>query len=378
MKKNSSFLKSSIAATAAILLFAFNAHANEPFHVKWTMDYTQAGTSDHANFTPAAAALAGGPNTFTLPTVYSGGGGANVVGYIIRPWPVSFSASRYMEFTFSANSFKYNITSIGLRLRRSPNGPNSIKVRTSMNGFSADLNAFTISNNGTFNTYNIPVSYNNLSSNTFTVRIYACNSVDIYGTLWFDDVSVNGDVLAIVLPVDLTYFKARAEQGLVALEWATGWEKNSREFVVERSSDMKTFTPIGTVAASGETNGQTSYAFTDNDPAAGINYYKLKLVDRDGSFTTCKPIAILVPESAYRPCIAPNPASRHTVTLRSPAGGNAFITLHNESGISVPFRRENGPGGRISLFPFRPLSPGIYFVVYVKNGLKEHLKVLVP
>lgn len=378
MKRNMPFLKSSIVALAAILLFVFNANAQESFHVKWTMDYTQAGVSDHANFTPSNALLAGGPNTFTLPTVYSGGGGAIVVGYIIRPWPVAFSASRYMEFTFTANSFKYNITSIGFRLRRSNNGPNSIKVRTSMDGFTTDLNAFVISNNSVFNTYNIPVSYNNLSGNTFTVRIYAYNSVDIYGTLWFDEVSVNGDVLAIILPVDIIYFKGHSENGRTTLEWETGWEKNSKEFVIDRSSDMKTFAAIGTVAASGETTGRTCYSFIDNDPPAGISYYRLKFVDKDSGFTTSKPIAVGNAVKAFEVQAAPNPASSQIITLITADARNSQVTLHNASGVPVPFIREDDAAGRIRILPFQPLPSGIYFVVYVKNGRKEHLKVLVP
>ncbi|GGM74557.1 hypothetical protein GCM10010967_02500 [Dyadobacter beijingensis] len=378
MKRDNPILTGSTATIVAVLLFVFNAHANDPFHVKWTMDYTQAGISDHANFAPAGAQLAGGPNTFTLPTVYSSGGGAIGTGYIVRPWPTTFSSGRYMEFSFSAGALKYNITSISFRLRRSPNGPNGIKIRTGMDGFAADLNAFTISNNGVFNSYSIPVSYGNLSGNTFTLRIYAYNPVDIYGTLWFDEISINGDVQAIILPVDLIYFKGEFESGRVALNWETAWEKSSKEFVIERSADMRNFGPVGAVAASGETAGRTSYAFTDNDPAAGNNYYRLRLVDRDGSFTTCKPVAVFAPEPISRIYVAPNPASPHTVTLHAPDGHNAFLALHSESGISVPFRRENGPDGRIFLKPYRPLPSGIYFVVYVNNTVKEELKVLVP
>ena len=371
-------MKSSIVASAAILLFVFNAQAQEPFHVKWTMDYTQAGISDHANFTPSNALLAGGANTFTLPTVYSGGGGAIVVGYIIRPWPVAFSASRYMEFTFTANSFKYNITSISFRLRRSPNGPNNIKVRTSMDGFAADLNAFVIGNSSVFNSYNIPVSYNDLSNNTFTVRIYAFNSVDIYGTLWFDEISVNGDVQAIILPVSMMNFKGHSENGRTTLEWETGWEKNSKEFVIERSRDMRVFSTIGVVAASGETTERTYYSFTDNDPPASISYYSLKLVDQDSSFAACKPIAVERARQAFEARVAPNPASAQIITLIAPGRLNALLTLHNSAGTSIPFRREDDTCGHIRLLPLQPLASGIYFVVYVKNGRKEQLKVLVP
>jgi hypothetical protein len=370
-------LKSSIVAMAAILLFVFNAHAQEPFQVKWTMDYTQAGVSDHANFTPASASLSGGANTFTLPTVYSTGG-AIVAGYIIRPWPVAFSAARYMEFTFTANSFKYNITSIAFRLRRSPNGPNGIVVRTSMDGFATDLNTLVISNSGVFNSYNIPVSYNNLSGNTFSVRIYAHNSVDIYGTLWFDEIAVNGDVLAIILPIDIAYFKGYSENGRTALEWETAWEKNAKEFMIERSSDMRDFNTIGTTAASGETTGRTFYSFVDNDPPAGINYYRLKLVDKGSGFVTCKPIAVANTKKAPEIQITPNPASSKIITITATESRDAILAIHTSWGTPVPFRREDESGRYVHLIPFRALVSGIYFVTYQKNGRKEHLKVLVP
>ncbi|WP_353722299.1 T9SS type A sorting domain-containing protein [Dyadobacter sp. 676] len=377
MKKTIQFLQSSIVAMAAMLLFVFNAHAQEPFHVKWAMDYTQAGVSDHANFTPTDALLAGGPNDFTLPTVYSAIGGAIVVGYTTRPWPVSFSASRYMEFSLTANSFKYNITSISFRLRRSNNGPSNVKIRTSIDGFASDLSAFAIGSSGMFTNCNIPVSYNNLSNNTFSFRVYGYNSVDIHGTFGFDEISVNGNVLAIILPVDIAYFKGHSENGRIALDWETTWEKNTREFIIQRSGDMKTFTTIGVVGASGETAGRTPYSFVDNDPPVGISYYRLKLADKDSGFTLCKPIAVDNTEtSGIR--VAPNPASSRIISLTARHTGNLFLALYDASGTPIPFRRENDACGRIRLLPSRPLPSGIYFVVYVENGRKEHLKVLVP
>ncbi|MCF0072208.1 T9SS type A sorting domain-containing protein [Dyadobacter sp. CY261] len=377
MKSNSQLLSGSTAAIVAVLLFVFRANAQDPFSVKWTMDYTQAGVSSHINFSPSSAVLAGGANTFTLPTVYSTGG-AIVAGYIIRPWPTIFSPSRYMEFTFSASSLKYNITSIGFRLRRSPNGPNGVKVRTSMDGFAADLNAFVISNNGVFNSYSIPVSYIDLSSNTFTLRIYAYNPVDIYGTLWFDEISVNGDVQAIILPVDLTYFKGSAENGQIALNWETAWEKNSKQFVIERASDAKSFTVIDSVAASAETTGRTSYSSIDRAPLPGNNYYRLKFVDQDGAFTISKPISVSNVPHLLEIRMAPNPASPRSIDILAPYAGNVTFELHTASGAPVLFNREDDAGGHIRLIPLRPLASGIYFVSYIRNGRKEHLKVLVP
>ena len=247
-----------------------------------------------------------------------------------------------------------------------------------MDGFVADLDAFVISNSSVFNSYNIPVSYNNLSNNTFTVRIYAYNSVDIYGTLWFDEISVNGDVQAIILPVSMMNFKGHPENGRTVLEWETGWEMNSKEFVIERSSDMRAFSTIGVVAASGETTERTYYSFIDNDPPAGISYYRLKLIDQDSSFATCKPIAVDHARQAFEVRVAPNPANAQTITLIAPNSLDALPTLYNSAGTSIPFRCEDDTCGHIRLLPLRPLTSGIYFVVYVKNGQKEQLKVLVP
>lgn len=178
------YLVLSLLISPSFLRVAF---AQEAFQIKWSMDYTQAGTSSNANFTPVSAALLGGANAYTLPTVYSPGDAIGT-GYITRPWPTSFTIARSMEFAFSANSFKYSITSFTFRLRRSGTGPNQIKVRCSADHFTADIDAFLISNTNKFNTYVVPVNYSFLSNNTFSFRIYAYNAPSIHGVLWFDEI----------------------------------------------------------------------------------------------------------------------------------------------------------------------------------------------
>jgi hypothetical protein len=49
---------------------------------------------------------------------------------------------------------------------------------------------------------------------------------------------------------------------------------------------------IGKVKAAGNTNSPSNYLFTDNNPARGMNFYKLKGVDADGSFTFSKNVAV--------------------------------------------------------------------------------------
>ncbi|MCB0787306.1 MAG: hypothetical protein KDC02_24210, partial [Flavobacteriales bacterium] len=75
-----------------------------------------------------------------------------------------------------------------------------------------------------------------------------------------------------------------AEEGAVnRVSWATATESNSSVFEVERSMDGSTFEHIGTVPAAGNSLQTIDYAFFDDDPGA-LTYYRLRMVDHDGTW----------------------------------------------------------------------------------------------
>ncbi|MCF2500438.1 T9SS type A sorting domain-containing protein [Dyadobacter chenhuakuii] len=372
-----SFRNSIILTWSMMLFFVSNGASQEAFKIKWSMDYTQGGVSNHANFVPVDAVLAGGGNTNALNGGY-GLGGAMVAAYVVRPWPNSFSAGRYMEFAFTAKSFKYNINSISLRLRRSPDGPKQFKIRTSMDGFSSDLTASTLVNPSQFYTFTVPAGFNNLSENTFTFRVYSYGPTSIYGTLWFDEIIVNGDVLAIVLPVYLTFFRATAKEGKALLSWETTWEKNSKEFRIERSNDFNTFTEIARLAASGETQGRTRYEFLDEMPAAGTNHYRLCMTDTDGNIVYSAQADVNVQSETASFYVAPNPASALKICVFGQNKDPESLALTSFAGLRIVTKHEINMLGSVDLIPAQALSPGLYLLCYQKNGIKEHAKVLVP
>lgn len=377
MKKDFySFWNSTILTLSMVLFFVLNGFAQEAFKIKWSMDYTQSGVSNHVNFLPTDAMLAGGGNTNALNGGY-GLGGAIVAAYVVRPWPTSFSDGRYMEFKFSAKSFKYNITSISLRLRRSPDGPKQFKIRTSMDGFASDLTASTLVNPSQFYPLSVPAGFNNLSENTFTFRIYGYGPTSIYGTLWFDEIIVNGDVLAIVLPIHLTFFKASVREGKALLSWETTWEKNSEEFLIERGSDENVFTQIASLPASGETQGRTRYEFMDETPAAGINHYRLRMTDQDGRFVFSALADVQIHSENASFYIAPNPASPTNISVFGKNIDPGALELTDLAGLRIVVKNEFNAQGFIDLLPVQALSPGLYLLSYHKNGRKEHAKVLV-
>jgi protocatechuate 3,4-dioxygenase beta subunit len=84
-----------------------------------------------------------------------------------------------------------------------------------------------------------------------------------------------------VLPVSLVSFTAAPQGNAVVLNWSVGQELNLLQYMVEFSANGRDWSNIGTVTAA----GRNSYQLLHNTPVSGINYYRLKPTDRDGSFT---------------------------------------------------------------------------------------------
>lgn len=105
-----------------------------------------------------------------------------------------------------------------------------------------------------------------------------------------------------LLPVELISFTATKQNNDVALQWKTAQETNSRHFDVERSLDGTNFNTIATKAAAGNSNTVLVYNYTDADAAAfgGTVYYRLKLVDIDGSYKYSPIAAVNFPSVATR------------------------------------------------------------------------------
>ena len=86
-----------------------------------------------------------------------------------------------------------------------------------------------------------------------------------------------------VLPVLYARFNAEKQAKTALLSWTTGSEINNDYFVIERSKDSKNYTKIGEIKGAGNSAEFVDYRFTDENPAEGVNYYRLRQVDFDGA-----------------------------------------------------------------------------------------------
>ncbi len=96
-----------------------------------------------------------------------------------------------------------------------------------------------------------------------------------------------------VIPVEMTSFKAKANNNTTVLTWQTASERDNAGFTIERSTNATDFTAIGQVKGNGTTSAVSNYTFTDNVPASGSNYYRLRQTDTNGKATVSSVVSVL-------------------------------------------------------------------------------------
>lgn len=122
-----------------------------------------------------------------------------------------------------------------------------------------------------------------------------------------DNSSTSITVNPTVLPVTLSSFTVTASgcEGLV--NWSTVSELNFDHFDIEFSADASRYTAIGTVRSNNVVTG-SSYSFKYAQPS-GYGYYRLRMVDRDGSSKYSQSVALLSHCREPKIQLYPNPVS---------------------------------------------------------------------
>lgn len=166
-------------------------------------------------------------------------------------------------------------------------------------------------------------------------------------------------------PITLLDFEGTIVQNSVVLNWTTTMEENFDKFVVEHSSDGTVFTTIGNVNGSGINfqDIEKDYTFIDPKPMKGLNYYRLKAVDLDGTNETFKTIAIRY-EGPEQFEIFSNPSDGLKLEYKSnfmPSAGD-YLSIVNRLGSEVAIVPVTKPGGELNL-PEK-LPSGLYIIRY--------------
>lgn len=108
----------------------------------------------------------------------------------------------------------------------------------------------------------------------------------------FSEFALGGDLNNNPLPVDWLSFDVRPVDGTVQLNWTTATEVNNDFFTVLRSGNGIDFEPLYQLPGAGNSNQLQHYTFTDVAPMDGINYYRIRQTDFDGTADYSRTLAV--------------------------------------------------------------------------------------
>jgi uncharacterized repeat protein (TIGR01451 family) len=139
------------------------------------------------------------------------------------------------------------------------------------------------------------------------------------------------------LAVKLGSFTVKKTGSLAQLDWVTLNEIKNDRFEIERSTDGVNFGKVGEVKGAGTTTESSNYQFADpvGSVAAGIIYYRLRIVDIDGKATYSKIVALKLNGSI---------AIREYTVYPNPFTSNIKLNINSTKETAVTIRISNTNG----------------------------------
>lgn len=175
----------------------------------------------------------------------------------------------------------------------------------------------------------------------------------------------NSVSVSCLLPVTISQFTALRQNNNVMLRWTTEREFNSREFIIQHSTDGSRWSDIGSVSASGQSETRRTYSQLHRQPARGVNYYRLKEVSTTGAFSLSQIARILFDESGLPVRVYPNPVTGGIMNVETDE--TEKILLVNSKGQTVLSQKTTAGTNRLNV---SSLSRGLYLLRTEKETIK--------
>lgn len=188
-----------------------------------------------------------------------------------------------------------------------------------------------------------------------------------------------GNFIAVrddVLPVNLVSFGGKWIEDRVVLEWATSEEKLFEGFEVQHSNDLVQWKPKAFVTGTSGDSQSKNYSLYDTSSVFGVNYYRLKMIDRDQSYSYSKIVSVENRENVL--VVYPNPVVDR-IFVRGAKGELSRISsfeIRSSTGLLVKRAMGNDVGEEG--IAVEGLNPGMYFLkVNYFNGYSKSYRVLI-
>jgi hypothetical protein len=178
-----------------------------------------------------------------------------------------------------------------------------------------------------------------------------------------------GNFITNPLPLDLIAFNVEktVDQSKTLLSWVVADAIEEASFEIERSNDAVVFLNIGNVNA-GTNNknekGNDIYQFTDAAPLSGTNFYRIKAIEKNGTFKYFPVKSVQFNATGNNISLFPNPANNQlTLNYTSVINTKLNVTIYDLSGKKISRQRIEVASG-LSQYPIdiSGISSSIFFV----------------
>jgi uncharacterized delta-60 repeat protein len=190
------------------------------------------------------------------------------------------------------------------------------------------------------------------------------------------------------LPVEAGSLTVEVNRMDVELQWRTETEVNNYGFEVQRSeagvqSPEWNWHTVGFVEGSGTTNASTRYSFTDKSLNAGKYSYRLKQIDRSGSYSYSQVIEVMVGTIPRVFALAqnfPNPFNPNTtIRFTLQETGRTTLKIYDAVGREVAQLADEVLEAGVyhqRVFDGARLASGVYFARLTSGGQMQMKKLL--
>lgn len=272
----------------------------------------------------------------------------------------TFSATVKSSFTFPPNNSavvnrEWNITDV-------TGGAVSADITFQWNGAEED---------GSFNRGLAQVGHHNGSTWQIISPAAAAGGTDPYtrtatGVSSFSPFGIGSNG---ALPVHLLSFNGIKQGNQTKLNWETENEIDFAFFEVQRSTDNRTYQSIGTRVAMNQP-GINNYTLNDVQPMNGANFYRLKQVNNNGSFTFSRILKVDF-SKALSVVVYPNPA-KDEVIIQSDKKLSSIQLVDMNGKIIKQFAPVSS-----NRYVIGRQSSGIYFIRIFSDAETETIKLVI-
>ena len=178
-----------------------------------------------------------------------------------------------------------------------------------------------------------------------------------------------------LLPFSFKSLKAYQKDNGIQVDWNLKTPEDIQSFEVERSFNGRDFSLLGTVKAD---RNKSEFGYYDQNPQAGKNYYRVKVINRSGGQSCSKIVDALI-SSESQLIIYPNPISNiFSMKLAGIAKGEYTMQLFSNGGQVIVSKKIIHAGGSsiYSISAPANLKKGEYYLQVFGNGYSNIQKVI--